>query len=148
MCAVALNDLRSVRLLVREGADPNHPNRNGSTALMVAAQLNNIESLVELLLLGADTSLVDNEGYTALAYASSLPLPTCMHRNSVGVIMEDDVDGVKRVNASVLLKTAVSGGIDDMKALLEENKLRADPNTVEAHFRILRLLEKYVKLRK
>jgi hypothetical protein len=27
MCAVAINDLRSTKLLVRQGGDPNHPNK-------------------------------------------------------------------------------------------------------------------------
>jgi hypothetical protein len=37
-CAVVLNDIRSMKLMIREGADPNHPNKYGTTAIMVAAQ--------------------------------------------------------------------------------------------------------------
>jgi hypothetical protein len=66
MCAVAVNDLRSIKLMIREGADPNHPNRDGTTAVMLAAQLQNVEALAELLLHKGDLEAVDSQGYNVL----------------------------------------------------------------------------------
>ena len=56
--------------------------------------------------------------------------------------MDDDVDGCKRINSSEILKTAQSGGISDLKELLQANAAEADPETVERHYRVIRLLEK------
>tara|TARA_Y100000114_G_C11638524_1_gene268020 strand:- start:105 stop:662 length:558 start_codon:yes stop_codon:yes gene_type:complete len=65
------NNIRSVRLLLDAGADPDSPNRgNGKSALMQASRRGNTEIVQLLLNAGADTDLQDNNGYTALMQAS------------------------------------------------------------------------------
>lgn len=108
MCAVALNDVRTVKVLVREGADLNHGNRDGTTPIMLAAQLQHVEMIVELLALGASLQAVDNQGYSPLAYATSLPLPTLLDRSYVAVMTNDDVGGAKYLSASEIIKAALA----------------------------------------
>ena len=80
MCAAAINDAKMVNMLCREGADPNQPNKNGTTPVMLAAQLNNSTALLELIQLGGKLDVLDNEGLDAQAYAGSLPTPSSMRR--------------------------------------------------------------------
>ncbi len=104
MCAVAINDVRSAKLLMREGANPNHPNKDGTTPLMLAAQLQETEMLVELLAGGGDLLAVDNQGYAALAYASSLPLPTVMNREVKDVMTNDAIYGPKLLSTQKIIE--------------------------------------------
>lgn len=143
MCAVVLNDVRMIKLMIREGADPNYPNCHGTTAVMLAAQLNNIEALIECLLMQGDVTIVDNEGYNAMAYASSMPLPTCLDRNIVGTLLEGDADGPKRPTSSDIIKTAMAGGVQILRKYYDINMQEAAPDNVEAHFRSMRLLEQH-----
>jgi ankyrin repeat protein/acyl-CoA-binding protein len=154
ICATLLNDVRCIKLFVREGADVDGPNRFGTTPLMIAAQLNNIEACMELLFHGASLSKQDHYGFTPLAYANSLPTPSAMKRNCVGVLMDDDVEGVKPFTAADILKTAAEGAssggpkgnggtIADLRAMVELNAAQSHPDTVAVHHRVLRLLEEY-----
>lgn len=143
MCAVAVGDMRTTKLMLREGANPNYHNRNGMTAVMLAAQLNNNDVLVELLMQGGDMDAIDNEGYTALAYAGSLPLPSIMERDTVGILMEGDTDGPKLMNSTELLKAAKAFGVEDMKETLKKNIEASQPAEVELHFKVMGLLEQY-----
>jgi len=142
-CAVILNDIRSIKLMIREGADPNHPNKYGTTAVMVAAQCNNMEALLELIMSGGDLNEVDNEGFTPLAYSSSLPLPTCIYRDPVGVMLDDDIEGPKRLSSEELIKTTLAFGTSNLVTLLEISKFNASHENLEAHNRELHLLESY-----
>ena len=143
MCAVALNDIRSIKLMIREGANPNHPNRDGTTAVMVAAQLQNVEALAELLLNKGDLDALDSQGYNVAAYATSLPLPTVMDRDSVGVLLDGDVDGPKPMSSMELIKLALAGGLRDLKEILIERENSSKPEALDQHFRVLQLLEQY-----
>ena len=67
-------------MFCREGADPNQPNKNGTTPLMLAAQLNNSAAMLELIHLGGKLEVLDNEGLDVQAYAGSLPTPSSMSR--------------------------------------------------------------------
>ena len=66
-----LGDLAQVRRLLDQGADPNFPTGDGSTALASAAHWGRIDVVRELLARGADPKLADNEGRTALDRARS-----------------------------------------------------------------------------
>jgi ankyrin repeat protein len=143
ICAAMFGDVRSMKLLVREGAEIDGPNRYGATPLMFAAQLHNIESCIELLTQGASLSKQDHYGFTPLAYANSLPLPTAMQRRCVDVLLNDDVDGTRPLNAADILKTAAESGVDGLKAMVAQNAEESHPDTIAMHHRILRLLEQY-----
>jgi len=149
MCAAALNDVRSIRLLVREGGDPNHPNKLGITALMVAAQLHNAEALVELLIFGGEMAQVDNEGFNAMAYATSLPLAQNMAHSASGTITGPDVEGAKRLNSMDIFMLSHSAGgkggtqAELLKQTLAQNLVDVSGEMQQRHFKFLRLLENH-----
>jgi hypothetical protein len=64
-----LGDLARVRALLDDGADPNFPSTDGSTALGSAAYRGNLAIVRELLARGADPKLADARGRTALDFA-------------------------------------------------------------------------------
>ncbi len=143
MCAVACNDMRSTKLLIREGASPNHPNKDGMTAVMLAAQLQHIEILIELLHQGGDLAAVDNHGFTALGYAGALPIPTVMGRDLVGVLLEDDISGPRLLDSTQVIKIAISNGLSDLKDLVAKNHEEARVDQIKEHKKILQLLHQY-----
>lgn len=156
MCAVAINEVKFIRLLIREGANPNHPNRFGITPVMLAAQLHNVTALVELIILGGDIDAVDNEGFNCMAYATSLPLPRNNQHTAVGVILGADAAGVKRLNGVDILNLARKCGLDGNhlnhnNAIVEErlrrelalNEEETSDAAVDKHFKFLRLLENF-----
>ena len=141
MCAVALNDVRKVKLMIRDGSDPNYRNRDGMTSLMLAAELQCIEVLVEMLVMGADMNLADNQGYTALAYANALPLPTNMQTDGVAVLLGEDTGGPKKIDSAAILKMAQKCGVGGLRTRMEENSADASRDSVIGHFQFIRLLE-------
>jgi len=143
MCATCLNNVRVIKLLVRDGADPNHPNMQGTTPLMLAAQLQNLDSLVELLILGANISQCDNFGFTALAYATSLPIPQYMAREAAYTIIDGDTEGPKKRDAAAILKLAMKNGLGEIRDNVASDAEEASRHAVENHFRFMRLLESY-----
>lgn len=143
MCAVAVSDLRSMKLMLREGADPNHPNRDGTTAVMLAAQLQNAEALAELLLHKGDLDAVDIQGYNVASYATALPLPSLMDRDVVGVLLDGDSDGPRHITSMEVIKIALLGGLPDLRRIIAERDAAALPKALDVHFRQMQLLEKY-----
>jgi ankyrin repeat protein len=148
MCAVVLSDARSVKLMVREGANPDHPNKDGTTAVMLAAQLQNIEMLMQLLLIRPQDALkylssVDNQGNTALAYASSLPLPSIMERDEVDILMSGDVDGPRPLSSAQLISIVLAGGLMDLHDVFENAQQRSSPQAVDTHYKVQHLLEMF-----
>lgn len=147
MCAAAVSNIRVLKLLIRNGADPDHPNSHGTTALMLACQLNNRDCMLELMEAGADIRGVDNFGYTPLAYATSLPVPTHAKKSSVDAITEGGSSGEAKRDASDLVKYALA---HTYKKLVKElNDSAAKANDVVAQMdvseqkRSIRLLERY-----
>ena len=144
MIAVILNDVKAIRLMIREGADPNFPNMYGTTPVMLAAQINNIEAFLELIYSGGDMLGHDNEGYTPLAYATALPSPACLKKSTVYFLMEGDTEGEKRITTDELLKVSIKfGNTVDLKEVVEKRKQASLHEVQEEQFRVLRLLEKY-----
>lgn len=141
MCAAAMNDIRAVKLMIRNGSDPNYRNRDGMTPLMLAAELQCIEALVDMLIMGADLNMVDNQGFTALAYANALPLPSNMQSDGVAVLLDNDTSGTKKMNSATIIKLALKCGVGDLKRVLEENASEASRDSVINHYRFMRLLE-------
>lgn len=142
MCACAMNDIRSIRLICHEGADPNHQNRHGTTALMLSAQLNNVDAIVELLVFGADMDVVDNEGFTAIAYATTLPLPVALSRSVINVLYNGDTEGTKRLCAEDVLKLAMQFDIEEVKARVKANYEQTSDDALRREFLHRSLLEK------
>ena len=143
MCATCLNNIRMIKLFVRDGADPNHPNMQGTTPLMQAAQLQNLDALVELLILGADISKCDNFGFTALAYATSLPIPQYMAREATYTMLDGDTEGPKKRDSAAILKLALKNGLGAIRDHVASDAEEASRQAVENHFRFMRLLESY-----
>jgi len=148
MCAVVLSDVRSVKLMIREGANPDHPNKDGTTAVMLAAQLQNVEMLMQLLLIRPQDALkylssVDNQGNTALAYASSLPLPSIMERDEVDILMSGDVDGPRPLSSAQLISIVLAGGLTELRDVFENAQQRSTPQAVDTHYKVQHLLEMF-----
>ncbi len=62
-----------VKLLLDKGADPNAPDRTGSTPLMVAAQQGNLKYVQRFLSAGGDPTLCNNDGVSVMDCAKSYP---------------------------------------------------------------------------
>ena len=70
MRAVATIDLKCVKLLLKAGADVNSANKNGDTALIVAASCGSIECTKLLIDAGADVNISNSQEETALIRAA------------------------------------------------------------------------------
>lgn len=143
MCAVAVNDIRSMRLLIREGASVDYPNRYGTTALMLAAQLNNLDAVVELLMQGADVELCDNEGYNALAYASSLPLARPLKKSCANLLLDGDNEPARRMTTADALKLCHLYEPSLIKKLVAENAAEIAVDELRRQNHVRHLLEEY-----
>ncbi len=69
--AAASNNAELVKMLLREGANPDAQQQGGFTALHAAAQHNNAEMIQALLDAGADVSLRTDDGKTAAEMAGA-----------------------------------------------------------------------------
>ena len=147
MCAVVVSNVRVLKLLVRNGSDPDHPNFQGTNALMLACQMNNRECILELMEMGADLNAVDNFGYTPLAYATSLPVPTHARKSSVDAITEGGSSGEAKRDASDLMKFALTYGYKALKKELEDAAAKANDIVAQMDIseqkRSIRLLQSY-----
>ncbi len=110
-------DLQTLEKLLKEGADVNFADENGSTALMLAS-FNGRTAIVELLIKsGAEVNLADLNNRTALIYASSGPFA-----ETVEVLLKNDAqpnlfDNVEKWTA--LMFAAAEGNTEVVKVLLE-----------------------------
>lgn len=147
MCAVAVSNVRVLKLLCRNGADPDHPNSQGTTALMLACQMNNRDCMLELMEAGADIRGVDNYGYTPLAYATSLPVPSHAKKSSVDAITEGGSSGEAKRDASDLIKYALAYSYKKLVKELKDSAAKANDVVaqmdVSEQKRSIRLLERY-----
>jgi ankyrin repeat protein/acyl-CoA-binding protein len=168
MCAIALNDIRSAKLLLKEGADPNYANRDGMTAMMLVSQLQGVEMLIELLQFNGNLTLVDNQGYSVLAYASSLPLPTIMNREIKDIFTNNDIYGPKLLSTQQIIEhilanysIPVSGGggggllgneggkgkvnydFEELREMVRKNYKEIDSKKIDNYLKQNKLLELY-----
>ena len=122
LCAVAMNDVRMVRLLLKEGACLEGSNVRGTTALMLAAWLDLVDMVIELLLLGADANTRDLDGYNASMYAGLLaPSDLVSHDMQTFIIQGDECD-VKAYRANDVFKLLASFTCAQVAEKLSENK--------------------------
>jgi ankyrin repeat protein len=70
IAAVRADDVRAVKMLLKDGTDPNERDDFGATALMHAAAFGSLECMGALLDGGADVQAVSQGGATALMWAT------------------------------------------------------------------------------
>jgi ankyrin repeat protein len=70
MQAAALNNLEALKTLLDAGADVNLKNKQGRTALMLAASEGLVNNVRALVLGGADINAIDEDDMDALARAA------------------------------------------------------------------------------
>jgi ankyrin repeat protein/acyl-CoA-binding protein len=141
-CAAAINDLKAMKKLLREGADPNYPNLGGTTPLMVASQLNNLEAIVELLIAGGDPLQCDTEGFSAMAYANAFPPSEREQVSAASSLLDGDNSGNKRLTPVEVIQMAIQYGAPTIRIVMRDNLEETKEEIVEAQFAKLRLLEK------
>jgi uncharacterized protein len=69
--ACSIGDLERVRLLLKQGSDPNLPDPNGNTPLIIASRRGHLQLIEELISAGSDVNIADNGGFTPLMTAAS-----------------------------------------------------------------------------
>lgn len=145
--------IQTVSVVLAQGTDPNVPDEDGRTALMLAA-FNGSTDIVRLLLgKGARVDAHDRTGRTALMYAASGP-----NNQTVQLLLENqaDLNIADRVEGwTALMFAAAEGQADVVQTLLRHG---ADATLRDAdgenardfainngHARIVQMLESYHK---
>jgi uncharacterized protein len=116
MRAALAGDLKTVKMLLKSGADPNDRNDEGRTALMFAAINRETSCAKELLRYGADVNAAANDGGTALLMAASGG-----DTELVEVLLSKgaDVSAKFHKTENTALKLAKEHGYDDIVRLLQ-----------------------------
>jgi uncharacterized protein len=81
--ACSIGDLDRVRLLLKQGSDPNLPDPHGNTPLIIASRRGHVHLIEELISAGSNVNLQDNGGFTPLMTAAS-----ANQEQSVEVLLE------------------------------------------------------------
>ncbi len=107
LAATANNSVTTLVLLLAAGADPNQPNEDGKTCLMIAAKnpYPNTQAVIEkLLAAGAKTDRVDRENFTALHHGAD-----CENSNAVAILapLTKNIDQEDALNGRTALLTAI-----------------------------------------
>jgi len=124
--AVKNHDKEAVRALLKEHADVNAPQEDGTSALQWAAHNNDLESTQMLLKAGADAKAASRYGVTPLSEAAT---------HGSGALVEALLKAGADVNTfttekgeTVLMTASRAGNVEAVKALLEQG---ADANAKE-----------------
>ena len=114
--AAAADDTAEVEQLIRYGADVNAKQKNGWTALMVAAGRGRTESLKVLIDAGADVNVEKNNGQTALMVAADKG-----STETIKPLIDAGADANAKYNSGLTaMMLAVGGGhTETLKALIE-----------------------------
>ena len=83
------NNVTLINFLIDSGANVNHQDHNGETALMITTQWSNPTIVQALLDKGASINLQDGLGNTALHYARSLPLARILVKNGASLSLQN-----------------------------------------------------------
>ena len=123
--AVKNGDKATVRSLIKEHADVNAPQADGTTALTWAAQRDDLETAELLIRAGAKGNAANDYGITALSVA-------CSNRSAamVGKLLKAGADAKAALPSgeTVLMTCARTGAVDAVKLLLAHG---ADVNAKE-----------------
>jgi len=90
--AVKSGDRETVAMSIKEGFNLNTKDKDGYTALLIAAEKGDIEMAHLLVEKGADVNAKDKDGYTALmyvAYAGNLEIAKILIKNGADVHVRD-----------------------------------------------------------
>ncbi|KAH8682787.1 ankyrin repeat-containing domain protein [Tricladium varicosporioides] len=122
LSAVSNKHVKTTRLLLQNGADPDLCPQTGVTALHMAAQAGDIDIVEELLCFEAEIDHRDARGDTALIIASR-----CGWARTAKVLLDNgaDIEAVNKKGGSSLLVAARHSRVDVVKMLVRE---RADIN--------------------
>jgi ankyrin repeat protein len=115
----------AARALIRQRADVNAPDVDGSTPLQWAAHWNDLETVKALLAAGARSNAANRYGVTPLHEAATIgsaPIVNALLRAGARA------DAAYGEGETALMLAARSGNVESVKLLLEAN---ADPNAAE-----------------
>jgi ankyrin repeat protein len=90
--AVKSGDRETVAMSIKEGFNVNAKDKDGYTALLIAAEKGDLEMAHLLVEKGADVNAKDKDGYTALmyvAYAGNLEIAKILIKNGADVHVRD-----------------------------------------------------------
>jgi len=90
--AVKSGDKETVAMSIKEGFNLNTKDKDGYTALLIAAEKGDLEMAHLLVEKGADVNAKDKDGYTALmyvAYAGNLEIAKILIKNGADVNVRD-----------------------------------------------------------
>jgi len=90
--AVKSGDRETVAISIKEGFNVNAKDKDGYTALLIAAEKGDLEMAQLLVEKGADVNAKDKDGYTALmyvAYAGNLEIAKILIKNGADVNVRD-----------------------------------------------------------
>jgi ankyrin repeat protein len=115
--AVKARNPAEVRKILGQGVDVNAKDKDGKTALMIAADLGPIDTVRALLEKGADANASDNEGWTPLFWAAFSG-----HSDAALTLLEKgaDVNAKGKGGWTALMSAADLGHINIVRALLEK----------------------------
>lgn len=120
--AVHSAEIRDVRTLLGEGADPNAISEAGTPVLCHAAMKGNADIVAALVEAGADLEAKDRSGATALMYAAQFG-----HNDILASLLEAgaSVSATDNLNWTPLTRAVIGGNAEGVTALLEAG---ADPS--------------------
>jgi uncharacterized protein len=124
--AAQSHDLEALRALVRQHADLNAPQPDGTTALQWAAHWNDLDTVKLLLGAGADPKRANRYGVTPLSEAAAIG-----NAGMVEALLEAGADlhsPVTPDGETVLMTAARSGNVETVKVLIDHG---ADVNAKE-----------------
>lgn len=90
--AVKSGDKETVAMAIKEGFNVNAKDKDGYTALLIAAEKGDLEMAYLLVEKGADVNAKDKDGYTALiyvAYSGNLEIAKILIKNGADVNVRD-----------------------------------------------------------
>ncbi|GAB9471442.1 Tkl protein kinase [Globisporangium polare] len=120
--ATIVDSVDAVQLLLARGADPNIPDDQGNTPLLVASERGHFATVAALLDEGADYCCVDNEGQSALFIASMNG-----HLDVVKILLDRgaDIEQATLSGATPLFTAAGNGCLDVVNLLLDRGAIAA-----------------------
>jgi len=117
--SITKNDYKTTALLIKKGLDVNWQDKQGRSALIIAAQKNN-EKVTELLLKAkAKINLSDNQGLTALMWATQENCSSC-----VEILLQYSVDqNLTSLSGNNAVMFAAKKSNTILKLLLNEDEV-------------------------